>query len=529
MAPMTDMTTPIRNLLIVGGGTAGWLTAAFLARTLGARHEGGVRITLVESTDIPAIGVGEGTFPSIRGTLAAIGLDERTFLRECQATYKQGVRFDDWGRVPPSGTTHHPAPGDAQRHTYFHPFSQPSQRPGGPELLPYWLTGAAGPGVRFAEAATLQHRVVAEGRAPRRATDADYQGPLNHAYHLDAGRFATLLCRHAQSLGVRRLVDTVEQVEVDGHGRIAGVLTRANGTLAADLYVDCTGFRATLIGAALGSPFRSVRDVLFTDRAIALQVPYDHPDAPIVPCTVSTAHEAGWTWDIGLQTRRGIGYVYSSRHTTDDEAERVLRAYVGPAAEGLTARRLVLDCGYRERQWIGNCVAVGLSAGFLEPLESSGIGLIEAAAYLIGFLFPFDGRTEPAARFFNRQMTERFERIVDFIKLHYCLNGRMSQPFWRDNAAAASIPDSLEDLLDRWRARPPHRLDFVTDIEMYPPSSWQYVLYGMDFPTQLAPAMAATLDRVDEARREFDTLRQVAGRACADLPLHRDLLRQLVG
>jgi tryptophan halogenase len=327
---------------------------------------------------------------------------------------------------------------------------------------------------------------------------------------------------------VKRLIDTVEHVEVDGHGRIAGVATREHGVLTADLYLDCTGFRATLIGAALGSPFRSVRDVLFTDRALAMQVPYDTPDAPIVPCTVSTAHEAGWTWDIGLQTRRGIGYVYSSRHTSDEDAERVLRAYIGPAAASLTPRKLVLDCGYRERPWIGNCVAVGLSGGFLEPLESSGIGVIEAAAYLIGYLFPFDGNTEPAARFFNRQMTERYERIVDFIKLHYCLSGRTEQAFWRDNAAAASIPDSLQALLERWRSRPPHRLDFVTDIEMYPPSSWQYVLYGMGYRTQLSPAACAPLTRGDEARREFATLREVAGRACADLPLHRDLLRQLV-
>ncbi len=514
--------TPIRDVLIVGGGTAGWLTAAFLARTLGAQRPAGVRVTLVEASDIPPIGVGEGTFPSIRGTLSAIGLDERTFLRECQATFKQGVRFDDWGDAPPAGS----APGDPRRHRYFHPFSQPSQRPGGPELLPYWLAGEAGAGVPFTAAATLQHHAVVAGRSPKRAGDPPWTGALNHAYHLDAGRFAALLCTHAQGLGVRRIVDTVEHVERDSRGDIAAVVTRANGALAAGLYVDCTGLRATLIGGAMGVPVRPVRDVLFTDRALALQVPWDAPDSPIPPCTISTAHEAGWTWDIGLQHRRGVGYVYSSAHTTDEAAERVLRAHVGPAADGLNARALKLDTGYRETQWVGNCVAVGLSAGFLEPQESSGIGLIEAAAYLLGYLFPWDGDCAPAAAHFNRQMRERFERVVDFVKLHYCLSRRTDTAFWRDNRDAASVPSSLQDLLARWRSRAPHRLDFVTDVEMYPPSSWQYVLYGMGYPTRLAGAALAALDRTDEARREFEALRAVVPRALADLPDHRALLRE---
>lgn len=514
---MTTTPKPIRDVLIVGGGTAGWLTAAFLARTLAAREPDGVRVTLVESPDIPTVGVGEGTFPSIRGTLSAIGLDERTFLRECQATFKHGIRFDDWGHAPGRG---------GARHSYFHPFSQPSQRPGAPELLPYWLAGVAGPGVPLAEAVTMQARVVAEGRAPKRPGDGAWSGPLNHAFHLDAGRFATLLASHARSLGVTHVLDTVEQVEVDGRGHVAGVVTREHGVLSAGLYVDCTGFRATLVGSALHSPFKRVDDVLFTDRAMALQVPYDSPDAPITPCTVSTAHAAGWTWDIGLQTRRGLGVVYSSRHMGDDEAERVLRSHAGPAGDTLTPRRLVMDCGWRERSWVGNCVAVGLSSGFLEPLESSGIGLVEAASYLLAYGFPHDGDLVAAARRFNAQMTARYERIVDFLKLHYALSER-PEPFWREHADPSTWTDSLRDLLASWRARPPHRLDFVTDLEMYPPSSWQYVLYGMGYRTRLAPALRAALDRAGEARREFEALRGVGLRACADLPMHRELLRQL--
>ncbi|OWQ85301.1 tryptophan halogenase [Roseateles aquatilis] len=507
---------PIQDVLIVGGGTAGWLTAAFLAKQLGTAR-GGVRITLVESSDIGIIGVGEGTFPSIRGTLSAIGIGEARFLEACSATFKQGIRFDHW--VRPEGTPGHDH--------YFHPFSQPSQRPGAPELLPYWLRGEAGAGRAFADAVTLQKAVVDARHGPKRAVDGDFVGPLNYAYHFDAGRFAALLAEHGQSLGVKRVLATVDRVDLDERGAIATVHTREAGALTADLYIDCSGFRARLIGEAMGSPFKPLNDVLFVDRALAMQVPYGRPDAPIASCTIASARQHGWIWDIGLQERRGIGHVYSSRHCDDDDAERVLRRYVGPAGDALTPRKLTLNVGYRETQWTHNCVAVGLSGGFLEPLESSGIGLIETAAYLIGQLFPFNGDMGPAARHFNAFMRERYVRIVDFIKMHYALTQRRDSAFWRDNADPSSWTGTLTDKLAMWRARPPQRLDFITDVEMYLPASWQYVLYGMEFKTDLGAATAA-LTRADEARREFQAIAQLGAHALRDLPPHRALIEQML-
>jgi tryptophan halogenase len=505
----------IKDILIVGGGAAGWLTGAFLAKTLGTAS-GGVRITLVESPDLGIIGVGEGTFPSIRGTLAAIGIDEARFVRECDATFKQGVSFVDWGRI-------------GER--YFHPFNAPSQRPGAPELTPYWLLGEAigadGTPLAFADAVSMQQRVADAARGPKRTSDGPWLGPMNYAYHFDAGKFAALLANHAKSLGVTHVLDTVDRVELDEAGRIGCVVARARGPLLADLYIDCTGFRATLIGAALGSPVKRLDDVLFVDRALAMQVPYPAADTPIPSYTIATAHEAGWTWDIGLHDRRGIGYVYSSRHTTAEQAERVLRGYIGRAAEGVAPRALKLDVGYRRRQWIGNCVAVGLSAGFLEPLESSGLGLIEFAAYLIGYLLPAVDDLDATSAMFNELMNGRFERIVDFLKLHYAVTRRTDTAFWRDNADPASWPATLRDKLAMWRSRPPHRLDFVTDLEMYPPSSWQYVLYGMGYATSLEHARAAW-PRVDEARREFAMIPQVAQRAILDLPSHRVLVEAML-
>ena len=503
---------PIRSILIVGGGTAGWLTAAFLARTLGPQ----MAITLVESPDIGVIGVGEGSFPSLRGTLAAIGIPEAEFVRDTGATFKQGIRFDHWVRPP--GTPGHDH--------YFHPFNPPSQRPGGPELLPYWLMGEAGPDAAYAQAATMQKRVADARRAPKREGDTDYQGPMNYAYHFDAMRLAAVLSKAAQALGVQHKRAKVEGVELDENGAIARVRTAELGALDADLYIDCTGFRALLIGEALGSKLKPLSDVLLVDRALAVQVPYAQPDAPIASYTISTAHEAGWTWDIGLQERRGIGYVYSSRHTSDERAEAVLRAHVGAAAETLPVRPLKLPVGYRELQWKHNCVAVGLSSGFIEPLEASGIGLIEMAAYLIGFLFPFDGHTAPVAAQFNRMMKQRYERIVDFVKMHYCLTQRRDSAFWTDNTDPATIPATLQERLSQWRCRAPHRLDFVADVEMYPPSSWQYVLYGMEFQTELGLARAA-LTRSADARQEFAMLQQVSERALADLPDHRAYVTKL--
>lgn len=508
----------LKKVLVVGGGTAGWLAACYLAKALNAADPRSVQVHLVESPDIGLLGVGEATFPSIRGTLAAIGLDERRFLVGATATYKQGIHYRHWVRPPG-------APGASH---FFHPFNAPSQRPGGPELLPYWLLGEAPEGMPFAEAVSMQSTLVAHSRAPKRPRDPDYQGPMNHAFHFDAACFARVLAEHGQeALGVVRHVATVERAELDEHGAIARIVTKEEGDLTADLYVDCTGLRSLLIGNVMQSPFRSRADVLFADRAVAMQVPYDATDAPIPSYTISTAQESGWIWDIGLQKRRGIGYVYSSRHTSDERAEEVFRRYAGRTGEGLKALHIKFETGYRPEHWRKNCIAVGLAGGFVEPLESTGIALIELATYLLTHLLPGDTDDfEPAARHFNEMMVARYDRIIDFIKMHYCLSQRRDSLFWVDNADPASIPQSLQDKLAKWKRRPPHRLDFVSDLEMFMTCSWQYVLYGMEFKTDLE-AMRSAYPDTEAARREFAMIQQAAARALDDLPDHRGLVEQL--
>ncbi|SKB25296.1 tryptophan halogenase family protein [Luteibacter sp. 22Crub2.1] len=508
----------LKKVLVVGGGTAGWLTACYLARAVNAVDPRSVQVHLVESPDIGLLGVGEATFPSIRGTLAAIGLDERRFLVGATATYKQGIHYRHWVRPPGAPGADH----------FFHPFNAPSQRPGGPELLPYWLLGAAPAGMPFADAVSMQTALVDHSRAPKRVKDADYQGPMNHAFHFDAACFARVLAEHGQeTLGVVRHTATVERAELDEHGAIARVVTKEEGELTADLYVDCTGLRGMLIGGAMQSPFRSRADVLFADRAVAMQVPYDAPDTPIPSYTISTAQEAGWIWDIGLQKRRGVGYVYSSRHTDDERAEAVFRKYLGEAGKGGRAMQIKFETGYRPEHWRKNCVAVGLAGGFVEPLESTGIALIELATYLLTHLLPGDtDDMESAARHYNEMMVARYDRIIDFIKMHYCLSQRRDSAFWLENADPSSIPQTLREKLEKWKTRPPHRLDFVSDLEMFMTSSWQYILYGMEFRTDLEPMRSAYPD-VEVARREFGMIQQAAVRALDDLPDHRGLVEQL--
>ncbi|EGF93556.1 FAD dependent oxidoreductase family protein [Asticcacaulis biprosthecium C19] len=501
--------TSARKVLIAGGGTAGWLTAAYLARVLGHGKLTCPQITLIESPDIGTIGVGEGSFATIRTTLQTLGLDEETFLREATATFKQGIRFADW---------------EKKDSWYFHPFDPPYPVEGA-GLLPYWLLQDEAARLPFAQAVALQKKVAETQRAPKRLFENRFGGALNYAYHFDAGKFAKLLSRHAVSMGVTHLQGRINDVKLAQDGSIAGVVTADHGELNADLYIDCTGFAAVLIGKALGSPYKSVRKHLLTDRAIACQVPYPRPDAPIESYTVSTGHEAGWTWDIGLDVRRGVGYVYSSDHSSDERAEEVLRTYVGPTATDFSTRVIKFDTGYREQQWIKNCVAIGLSGGFFEPLEATGIMLIEVAIGMLTEYFPHAGPIDANAAVFNRLMTLRNEKLVNFLKLHYCVSKR-HEPFWRENCDPATIPEELNELLDMWKYRMPSRFDVLDDIDTFAFFNYQYILYGMGFSTDLS-AQRDSHPKVAEAKAIFDKIALIGDQAARDLPTHRALIDQV--
>jgi tryptophan halogenase len=498
-----------KRVIIVGGGTAGWVAAAYLARMLCTDLASGVEITLIEAPDIRAIGVGEGTFPSIRKTLSRLGIDERLLFTEASATFKQGVRFENWLN-------------GADR--YYHLF-QPAYRPEGLDLLPYWLLGEAG-GQPWHAASNVQSYVVEAMRGPKLSGHEQYGGPLAYAYHFDAIAFAGVVRRHAIAQGVKHIADKVIGAPLTADGAIDRLLTEANGEITGDLYIDCTGFRAQLIGDAMGIPFKSRRKQLFVDRAVALQQDYADPGGPLPSCTIATAESAGWLWDIGLRHRRGVGYVYSSNHCTDEQAAEVLCRYAGVTESKANLRQLHFEAGYREVQWHRNCVAIGLSAGFIEPLEATGIGFAESASLILAAIFPWGGQMEVAAEQFNAAMCGRYANVVDFIKVHYSLSKRRDSDFWIDNCRPESIPDSLQARLERWRNRAPDFVDIDYGHDTFLDENWRQVIYGMGFETDLTERQGS-LRYPQAARDGFSRIGGQIDKAMNHLPLHRDLIEEI--
>jgi len=499
----------------VGGGSAGWLTAGVIAADHRAASRTGLKVTVLESPDIGPIGVGEGTWPTMRDTLRRIGVTESDFIRECDASFKQGSRFDGWvdGSV---------------RDRYYHPFVLPV---GYTEtnLVAGWLERHAE--IPFADLVSFQPHLCAQGKAPKQAATPEYAAVANYAYHLDAGKFGVFLRKFCtERLGVRHVLDHMTGIKSHDNGDIASVQTRNNGALGGDIFVDCTGLQSLLLGQHYGVALRSQRHVLFNDSALALQIPYPDENSPIASQTIGTAQSSGWIWDIGLPTRRGVGHVYSSAHTTDDTAEVELRTYIartgGPKDIG-SPRKLTFNPGYRETFWHRNCVAIGLSAGFIEPLEASALALVELSAAMLSDEMPATRATmDLAARRFNETFAYRWSRVIDFLKMHYVLTKRGDSDFWRDNARARSMSERLAEQLRLWRQQPPSRYDFNRVEEVFPSASYQYVLYGMGFRPDARP----TSRRADDADRADAFFREAAAltsRMLSALPTNRELIAHI--
>lgn len=497
------------SVAIVGGGTAGWITACRLAAGA-AQHAVPRDIVVVESPDIPTIGVGEGTWPSMRATLQAIGIAESDVMRECDASFKQGTRFRGWRAGADD--------------TYLHPFSLPAEY-ASLNLADAWLTfGAA---QSFAHCVTPQAAVIEAGLAPRQAGMPEYAFALNYGYHFDAARFGALLRRHAVgNLGVRHRLANVVGVEARPDGDIAALVLDDGTRAEADLFVDCSGQHALLLGGHYGVPLSSAQDCLLNDRAIAAQVP---DTAPLHSVTQATATGCGWIWDIGLPARRGTGHVYSSAHASDDDAEAALLSYLqsttpGLDADGIAFRRISFEPGHRETFWVRNCVAVGLSAGFVEPLEASALALIEQSATMLdGYFPPHRAAMNGAARRFNEKMRYHWERVIEFLKLHYVLS-RRDEPYWRDNRDASTVPAALAEKLELWRWHAPWHDDAPRVDELFPSASYQYVLYGMGFRPDAATARSYAPDELARIDAVLHDVREKSSRLRRALPGNRALI-----
>jgi len=511
------MTKAIKNIVIVGGGTAGWLTAGILAAQL--KEEAGFQhtITLIESPNVPIIGVGEGTWPTMRTTLKRMGIRETDFIKTCNVSFKQGAKFAQW------------VTGEADDF-YYHPLVLP-QGFNDINLVPHWHVSE--PQHSFSQMVCSQEALCELGLAPKQITTAEYASVANYAYHLDAGKFSVFLTQHCvNKLNVKHVLDDVIQVNNNDNGDISSVKTKESGDIKGDLFIDCTGFKSLLLGEHFKVPFKSCKDQLFSDKAIAVQIPYPDENSPIASHTISTAQSAGWIWDIGLSTRRGVGHVYSSAHTTEDKAHQELFDYINKTSKSIDTndlhfRNLSFNPGHREKFWEKNCVAIGLSAGFLEPLEASALLLVEISAQMIAEQLPANRKTmDIVAKRFNQKFTYRWQRIIDFLKLHYLLNKRTDSQFWVDHRAPENISEYLKEQLELWKYQPPTDNDFEQALEVFPAASYQYVLYGMGFTTENNPRGLSKSSQL-MAQQCFENNSKQKQQFISSLSSNRDLLTKI--
>jgi len=484
------MARPPEHIVIVGGGSAGWMAASIFLASFGRQ---GSRISLVESSNVPTIGVGEGTTPLFKRFLKFLGIPEAEFMAACNATYKHGIEFPDW-------TANDEFP------SYFHPFASPAfsqyDRPFF-EACNRRRRGEAAdtdPAGYFFAAELAAQRKAPAGPPPRTPDKIDY------AYHFDAGLLAEFLKQRCRENGINHVIDHVNDVVLKENGDISHLVTEEGGELHGDFFVDCTGFARRLLGQRLGAEFTSYKPRLFNDSAVALRTPLPE-EGDIPPYTESRALSAGWAWRIPLTNRIGWGYVHSSDYITSEEAERELRELIGAPAEDQPARHLKMQTGRVSEHWKNNCVSIGLSQGFIEPLEATALGLVQFS--INRFVTQFArGNFEPTYRdHFNRIVNDAFDSTLDYIQMHYKLTTRRDTPYWRDCAANENISDVMRGVIEGWDSEAP---DFLPVLQRhvqgssYAPYSWYCILSGMGrYPAGAAVGQKAENPYRGEAGRYY--------------------------
>lgn len=421
----------VRRVVIVGGGTAGWMTAAALARLV---KTPATSVTLIESAEIGTVGVGESTLPHIRAFNERLGIDEAEFMKATRATFKLGIQFEDWARI-----------GDR----YIHPFGDYGLPGGEAPFHHYWLKASAGADVGPIDDYSLPCVAAREGRFAPPASDRSLASTYGYAYQLDASLYARYLRGLSEADGVERVEGRIVEVRRDGEsGRLSGVVLETGATVEGDLFIDCSGFRGLLIEQTLQAGYRDWSHWLPCDRAVAMPCA---SDLPTVPYTRARALEAGWQFRIPLQHRVGNGYVYCSAFLEPDAAvERLTGLLEGEALNA--PNHLRFTAGQRRRTWVDNCVAIGLSGGFIEPLESTSIYLIQQGITQLIALWPDRDFAPSAIAEYNRQMDMEFERVRDFIILHYHATERSDSELW-NHVRTMVPPDSLAEKMELWRAR----------------------------------------------------------------------------
>jgi len=509
--------TAIKKVLIVGGGSSGWMTASYLAKTF----KGHVDVSLVESANIRTIGVGEATFSTLKLFFDHLGLREPDWMPHCSGSYKLAIRFVNWTK---------------KKGHFYHPFERYRKTSGfdaGKWWLklkrdeafdyacfstPYLCDAMRSP--RFLDGTVYDSKVhdyYADGAPPPNTKISGHEVQYPYGYHFNAAELAEFLQGYAVERGVTRILDDVVEVKLTADGAIAGVQTKEHGLLEADLFVDCTGFRGLLINQALREPFISFNDSLLNDSAVAIQVPRDIERDGIRPYTTATAHSAGWSWNIPLYGRDGTGYVYCSKFIDKDEAEREFREFLGPAAANSPPNHIKMRIGRNAHSWVKNCVGIGLSSGFVEPLESTGIFFIQHGIEELVAHFPGPaGIDENVVAAYNKSVAECIDGVREFLTIHYFASDRDDTPFWRATKDV-KLPPSLAERLRIWKSSLPTPRTIYPSYHGFEDYSWSVMLLGLNYRPPSHPPVMDMLDH-REAETMFRDIKAEAARLTAKLP-----------
>ncbi|BAZ70865.1 tryptophan 7-halogenase [Mastigocladus laminosus UU774] len=518
------------KIVIVGGGTAGWMTASYLRKAL----DRNVDITLVESSNITRIGVGEATFSSIKSFFDFLGLQEHEWMPRCNATYKMAIKFVNW---------------NAEGKTFFHPFERYDTIDGF-SISEWWLKIKKSKepfdyscfrtpilcdhqkSPRYLNGKVYDDRVQylfshKYFNDNKLITLADSEGQYPYAYHFDTNLIATFLKNYAMQRGVKQIVDDVVDVKLREDGSINNIITQENGNVYGDLFIDCTGFRGLLINKTLGEPFISFSESLLCDSAIALRVPTNIKKNGINPYTTATALSAGWVWNIPLYGRIGTGYVYSSKFISQEDAEQELQKHLNLNFDDYDVSHIKMRIGRNRNSWVKNCVAIGLSSGFVEPLESTGIFFIQHG--IEELVSNFEGKylNEDLIKNYNKSIADCIDGVRDFLVLHYYASDRDDTDFWKATKYGIKVPDELCERMKIWKNRLPNKKNINPKFHGFETYSYSVMLLGLNYvPKNYLPILDSF--ETHNAIAQFNEIKEKANHLCATLPSHYEYLTHVI-
>ncbi len=515
----------VKKIVIAGGGSSGWMTASYLSKNLKD-----VQITLIEASDIPTVGVGESTIPPIVDFMKGLGFKEEDWMPQCNAVYKSAICFKDFYRV-----------GDPR---FWFPFTGIELFEGRP-VNRYWLNKY------FTDPAFKNRHLfydycyITPAICRRGSTVLSLPSPVGYAYHFDAGLLGGILKEYSREHGVEHIVDKITKANLDEKGWIKSLSREKGDDIEADIFIDCTGFGSYIMDKVMKEPFEDYYDHLFNDRAVAASIKYDDKDKEMTSYTMCTAISSGWVWRIPLYNRIGTGYVYSSNHKTPDEAEMELRNHLGEdRTKDVDVRHLKIRVGKHKRSWVKNCIAIGLASGFVEPLESTGLQIVQGQVDLLMQILRANHNDYSVGdvKVYNDSVTRLYELIRDFLVCHYALTSREDTPYWKDVKYEMKIPDTLSKKLQLARTNMPDQefMNIFDDSSLAGfnfNDGWMSVLVGMNHlpfdhaalqKKKIGPYEDIIFNNMAKADQRYQQIQQMKQTHISKLPTHYQWLKEKI-